>query len=97
VERALKHAHPIGIGNERIEAVNALHQRAAIGHELAKRGRYGKAWGLVYRVSGLLVDCSIYSTGELDVSAVATRFGGGGHRNAAGFSIPMADWLKHFA
>ena len=73
--------------------MNALHQRAAIGHELAKRARFGKPWGLVYRVSGTQVDCSIYSTGDLDVSAVATRFGGGGHRNASGFSVSLADWL----
>jgi hypothetical protein len=97
IERALKNAHPIAIGNERIEAVNALHQRSAIGHALAKRARFGKAWGLVYRVSGTQVDCSIYSTGALDASAVATRFGGGGHRNASGFSVSLADWLKHFA
>jgi hypothetical protein len=97
VKRALNNAHPICIGSERVEAVNALHQRAAIGHELAKRARYGKAWGLVYRVSGTQVDCSIYSTGALDVSAVATRFGGGGHRNASGFNVSLADWLEHFA
>jgi len=97
VERALKNAHPVAIGSERIEAVNALHQRAAIGHGLAKRARFGKAWGLVYRVSGTQVDCSIYSTGALDASAVATRFGGGGHRNASGFSVSLAYWLKHFA
>jgi oligoribonuclease NrnB/cAMP/cGMP phosphodiesterase (DHH superfamily) len=97
VKRALKQAHPVAIGNERIEAVNALHQRAATGHELAKRKRFGKEWGLVYRMSGAMVDCSIYSVGDLDVSAVATRLGGGGHRNAAGFSVSLADWLAHFA
>jgi hypothetical protein len=97
VERVLKHAHPVRIGNERIEAVNALYQRAAIGHELAKRRRFGRPWGLVYRISGNRVDCSIYSTGELDVSAVAVRFGGGGHRNAAGFSVSLADWIDEFA
>jgi hypothetical protein len=97
VQRALRHAHPVAIGTERIEAVNALHQRAAIGHELAKRCRFGKKWGLVYRVSGAQVDCSIYSTGDLDVSAVAASLGGGGHLNASGFSVPLADWLREFA
>jgi hypothetical protein len=97
VENALRNAHPVHIGDERIEAVNALHQRSAIGHELAKRARFGKPWGLVYRVSGTQVDCSIYSTGALDASAVATRFGGGGHRNASGFTVSLADWLAHFA
>jgi oligoribonuclease NrnB/cAMP/cGMP phosphodiesterase (DHH superfamily) len=97
VQRALQHTHAVRIGNERIEAVNALNQRAALGHELAKREQYGKRWGLVYRVSGERVDCSIYSTGDLDISAVATRFGGGGHRNASGFSVTLADWLENFA
>lgn len=31
---------------------------------------------------------SARSKGEIDVRAVATRFGGGGHRNAAGFDVP---------
>jgi hypothetical protein len=97
VRRALAHAHPVALGTERIEAVNAAANRASIGHELAKRARFGKPWGLVYRTSGSHVDCSIYSTGDLDVSAVATRFGGGGHRNASGFSIPLDEWVKNFA
>jgi hypothetical protein len=97
IERILQSAHPVAIGSERIEAVNAFHQRAAIGHALAQRARFGKPWGLVYRISGTQVDCSIYSTGALDASAVATRFGGGGHRNAAGFGVSLADWLAHFA
>jgi hypothetical protein len=97
VKRALKHAHPVIIGNERIEAVNALQQRAALGHALSERARYGKPWGIVYRVSGSQVDCSIYSMGDLDVSAIATGYGGGGHRNAAGFSTTLANWIETFA
>jgi oligoribonuclease NrnB/cAMP/cGMP phosphodiesterase (DHH superfamily) len=97
VKRVLRFAHPVRIGNERIEAVNALHQRATIGHELAKRQRFGKPWGIVYRISGERVDCSIYSTGDLDVSAVAASLGGGGHRNASGFSVSLAKWMADFA
>jgi hypothetical protein len=97
VKRALVNAHPVCIGTERIEAVNALEQRASVGHELARRERFGKPWGLVYRVAGERVECSIYSTGELDVSAVAASYGGGGHRNAAGFSVSLETWLRDFA
>jgi oligoribonuclease NrnB/cAMP/cGMP phosphodiesterase (DHH superfamily) len=97
VQRALNHAHPVAIGTERIEAVNSVSNRAAIGHELAKRARFDKPWGLVYRTSGTHTDCSIYSTGDLDVSAIAARYGGGGHRNASGFSIPLATWVSDFA
>jgi nanoRNase/pAp phosphatase (c-di-AMP/oligoRNAs hydrolase) len=28
---------------------------------------------------------------------VAQRFGGGGHRNAAGFSVPLERWVAEFA
>ena len=96
VERALKSAHPISVGNVRAEAVNALHSRAAIGHELAKRAAYGQPFGVVYRVSGTRVDCSIYSTGDTDVSEMAALHGGGGHRNAAGFSVTLEEWLARF-
>jgi oligoribonuclease NrnB/cAMP/cGMP phosphodiesterase (DHH superfamily) len=35
---------------------------------------------------------SLRSRGEFDVSEVARRFGGGGHRNAAGFEVPALPW-----
>jgi phosphoesterase RecJ-like protein len=38
--------------------------------------------------SGGVFRVSFRSKGRVDVSAVATRFGGGGHRNAAGCTIP---------
>ena len=39
-------------------------------------------------------DCRVYSlrsVGELDVSAIAVKYGGGGHKNAAGFRLPFSD------
>ena len=96
VARALAHAHPVAIGSVRIEAVNARHPRAEIGHELAKRAKCGQPWGIVYRVVGSRVDCSIYSLGDCDASAIATQFGGGGHRNASGFSVSLKTWLEDF-
>lgn len=96
VERALHHAHPIALGTQRVEALNATYQRAAIGHELAKRATFGQPWGLVYRVRDQRVDATLYSIGDLDVASVAERYGGGGHRNAAGFSVPIRVWLEDF-
>ncbi len=96
VEQALRSVHPVRLGSERVEAVNAQQHRSAIGHELAKRAAYGPAWGLVYRVTGGRVDVSIYSVGDLDVSQIAAGYGGGGHRNAAGFNLPLEDWLNRF-
>jgi hypothetical protein len=96
VERSLQTAHSIALGAKRAEAVNARYLRAPLGHELAKRATYGEPWGVVYRVSGDRVDVSIYSIGDLDVSKIAQRYGGGGHRNASGFSVPLRLWLERF-
>ena len=97
VERALGGAHPIWIGGLRVEAVNAVFQRAQIGHALAERAAFGAPAGAVYRIVGRRVDVSLYSIGDLDVAAVASKYNGGGHRNAAGFSVPLEAWSQDFA
>jgi nanoRNase/pAp phosphatase (c-di-AMP/oligoRNAs hydrolase) len=30
------------------------------------------------------------------VARIAESLGGGGHRNAAGFSVTLEDWLAHY-
>ena len=97
VERALQTAHPISIGDLRVEAVNSRFQRAEIGHELAERATFGTECGAVYRITGKRVDISVYSIGDFDVASVAGSFGGGGHRNAAGFSVSLDTWTEDFA
>lgn len=95
-ERALRFAHPVRLGDQRVEAVNALYRRSFIGHELAKRAAFGLPVGLLYRASGNRVDVSLYSVGSCDVSKIAARYGGGGHPNAAGFHVTLRDWLDQF-
>ena len=96
IERALRSAHGVWLGEHRLEAVNAVFLRAWIGHELAARAAHGSPCGLVYRVTGDRVDVSIYSIGSFDVATLAARQGGGGHTNAAGFSVPLERWLHEF-
>jgi len=66
-----------------------------LGHELAnKSGTFGLVWSMA---GDGQVHCSLRSNGEYDVSAIAKAFGGGGHRNAAGFSTDidtLLEWLK---
>lgn len=66
-----------------------------LGHELANRsGTFGLVWSMA---GGGQVHCSLRSNGDYDVSAIAKEFGGGGHRNAAGFSTDintLLEWLK---
>ena len=96
VERSLRSAHALRLGEQQIEAVNATHSRSAVGHELAKRQLFGHRWGCVYRLSDCHVHATLYSIGDLDVAAVAGRYGGGGHRNAAGFHVGLAAWIEDF-
>ena len=96
VERALQTAAPVALGNRRAEAVNARTQRAQIGHALAERKAFGLPLGVVYRITADRVDVSLYSIGDLDVAAIAARHGGGGHRNAAGFSVSLKRWIDEF-
>jgi oligoribonuclease NrnB/cAMP/cGMP phosphodiesterase (DHH superfamily) len=76
-------------------AVNAPIHQSELGHVLAvKSGTYGLVWRLA---ADGAVACSIRSNGDYDVSAIAKAFGGGGHRNAAGFQTniqTLLGWLK---
>lgn len=76
-------------------ALNAPIHQSEIGHELANQSStYGLVW---YMGVDNRVKCSLRSNGEYDVSAIARTFGGGGHRNAAGFEIDiqtLIQWLK---
>jgi hypothetical protein len=96
VERSLRNAAPLAIGSRRVESVNASINRSAIGHELAQRKAFGERWGCVYRIVGDRVYATLYSIGDFDVSTIAGEYGGGGHKNAAGFSVSLADWVRDF-
>ena len=74
-------------------AVNAERiYRSAVGHELATiSAAEGHApLGIVYYRYRGAVHCSLRSNGDFDVSAIAVKYEGGGHKNAA--SIRVADF-----
>lgn len=57
-----------------------------LGHRLAvQSGSYGLVWQLG---GDGLVRASLRACGQVDVAALAAHYGGGGHRNAAGFRMP---------
>jgi len=72
------------------------HLTSDVGHELANQsGTFGLCWTLSQE--DFVAKCSLRSNGDYDVSAIAKSFGGGGHRNAAGFEVPidvLLGWLK---
>lgn len=77
-------------------AVNTPNNISEVGHELANAsGTYGLVW--YYDGATGRANCSLRSHGDYDVSAIAKVFGGGGHKNAAGFNVSMSTllgWLK---
>lgn len=76
-------------------AINTSTHMSEVGHELAtESGTFGLVW---YLGEGDQAKVSLRSKGDYDVSAIAKVFGGGGHKNAAGFSVPITTllgWLK---
>lgn len=76
-------------------ACNATLHISELGHILATQsGTYALIW---YVAADNKVKCSLRSNGDYDVSAIAKVFGGGGHRNAAGFETDtdmLMGWLK---
>lgn len=77
-------------------AVNSPTYQSEIGHELVNvSGTFGLVW--FWNAEEHKVNCSLRSNGDYDVSAIAKAFGGGGHKNAAGFSCSMDQligWLR---
>lgn len=68
------------------------HLTSDVGHELAvQSGTFGLCWTL--NQTKPVANCSLRSNGDYDVSAIAKAFGGGGHKNAAGFEVPIATLL----
>ena len=59
--------------------------------ELAEKALFAVGWFV--RSDGQ-VSISLRSRGDFDVAELAKRFGGGGHKNAAGFSMAFGEWSK---
>lgn len=76
-------AHRARIGGHFVPAVNATLLQSEVAGQLAEGNKFAAA----YRHDGNEFVFSLRSRGEegLDVSEIASIYGGGGHRNAAGF------------
>lgn len=91
IESAASKARSCVITGKKGLSVNSTVHASEVGHELANAsGSYGLVW---YIDEYNIVRCSLRSNGDYDVSAIAKLFGGGGHRNAAGFSTDIEIFL----
>jgi uncharacterized protein len=57
-----------------------------VGNELAKTHDVSLTW---FERGDQIIQFSLRSIGDIDVSAIAKIFGGGGHKNAAGFQLSV--------
>jgi len=66
-----------------------------LGHALATiSGTFGLMFEWPDDAEDSGVTFSLRSNGDFDVSAMAKQFGGGGHKNAAGFTVPLAEAIR---
>lgn len=86
VKSLVKRAGPVTICGREGLYVNCPGQFASdVGHELCKlSGTFGATWE---QYGNGDVKWSLRSEGGYDVSTMAQSFGGGGHKNAAGFTL----------
>jgi len=96
VKRLLSAQHVIEINGVKGLAVNAPGLFASdLGHALAKQsGTFGMTY--IYHGKHQQYECGLRSIGDFDVATLATTLGGGGHKNASGFSLNQADFLALF-
>jgi len=87
VQRLAKSAHSVSIADQVGLAVNAPSFFSSdLGHLLAEKSG---TFGMTYQYNGKKQqwNFSLRSIGDYDVGHLALDFGGGGHKNAAGFSL----------
>jgi oligoribonuclease NrnB/cAMP/cGMP phosphodiesterase (DHH superfamily) len=87
IARSIKRAAPRSIGGKSVLVVNASHLISEIGSTLAPRCDFALLWWWDHRTCQVRASLRAHHE-DADVSEVAKRWGGGGHRKAAGFSLP---------
>lgn len=79
-----RHARLVNFEGRRVYAANSPVFDSEVGHELAKKK---PPFGIVWREENGFIQISLRSNGEYDVSKIAEKYGGGGHKAAAGFTL----------
>ncbi len=97
VRRLVNAKHSFELLGAKGLAVNASGMFSSdVGHALAKQsGTFGMTY--FYHGKKQQFECGLRSIGDFDVSKLAMNFGGGGHKNASGFSLSKAKFLALFS
>jgi hypothetical protein len=86
-EKLIPNAELVKFAGHKIYALNCPYYFADdLGHELALKTR---SFSLLWNESGGRIRVSLRSAGKTDVSKIAKKYGGGGHKQSSGFSFPV--------
>jgi uncharacterized protein len=90
VSKLFSYREKVRFENMECYAINATrYYRSILGNMLAEHneGEGRLPLGIIYYHSIGTVNISLRSKDEVDVAAIATKFGGGGHKHAASFNV----------
>jgi oligoribonuclease NrnB/cAMP/cGMP phosphodiesterase (DHH superfamily) len=87
ISKIAKRAIARKMGNKDILVVNSPHWMSEIGSVLSTKCDFAVIWYYDHDTRQVKVSLRAHHD-DADVSEVAKRFGGGGHRKAAGFALP---------
>lgn len=86
IERGVKNAYLVSFGGERVLAANSSVLKDQIGNALVKEGY---PFSIIWSHKSEKVVVSLRADGKYDVSKLAEKHGGGGHKNASAFTFPL--------
>ena len=95
IENTVKNVRMINLAGYRVPCVNASANISEIGNSLCVE-HYNSPFSVSYCDRKLVKSVSLRSTGDFDVSVIARMYGGGGHKNAAGFEVSIGDTMFDF-
>ena len=87
ISKIAKHASPRKMGGKDVLLVNSPHWMSEIGAALSPKCDFALIWYYDQETRQVKVSLRAHHD-DSDVSEVAKKFGGGGHRKAAGFALP---------
>jgi len=86
IQKLILRARVVFFENQKVLALNSPILASELGNKLAS---INPPFALVWSLVGERVIVSLRSVGDFDVSVLAQKYGGGGHKNAAGFSFDL--------
>jgi nanoRNase/pAp phosphatase (c-di-AMP/oligoRNAs hydrolase) len=95
ISRAMKGQHFMMLDGHLAAVVNSPNFQSELGNKCAELAQLGIAWFVTVGDDGDWgAQVSLRSIGDFDVTKIAIKYGGGGHKNAAGCRIPLKEWIS---